>query len=858
MARTDGPFEHYGERFKGASANAQTIRTDAENPGLHAKDLNALAGELEGDAQQVAAQIEGDITADVQTNPRVASTTATTLAAKGTYAVAVINSYADMVEAFDTTVDSLNERFHTGFANKKADAAESVEHSNPGAPPRATAGTMRKAVIAELQPEYNAALLKLDGEAESVAANFNQGATDENVRELIRAGLIPLSAAALYPGLKLETADYVGALGQMTAQQQIDWINQNKDNLPAEAAAAIKPEVQEQYANQIAEDIKDPDDIDEETVKLLKFFQGQEAFAAQLYTTVSPAEMADAVKNMNDRAFPMDPNNGQYSTKVSDEDEARIDLYRDFLNASGVALATYSKADGAYAPPGGPAALADTWYKAITNEDNDPNDAAALTLLIKSGGHQAEYDTTFMSDLTGKVYEWERDQDGAVWAPRADAASPLFDPNQDYGITVDSSSTDSSIEWKWSGVEANDGLANLLGGMEKSPDAANEFFHGRYDGSEQTLQERMDYLVGGGDGRTWDGADGSDDGDGLGKALQAATVGGDYRTVDGTEVANALFGNIAEHGGEGDGTFDNRWHVGPNMTDSLGTIASGYSEDIYEMLRNSDPDNGALSLDISNKELVDVLGEIGGSDDKTGLETLTTSMLLQCRNENIEYLHDLQGPHNLSTMDASGYLGLQEVNGDVMGNLTHYGTELAADNDKTAEARAALVSKALTVAGGFIPGGGSVLGEGASELAKMTYDTVKSTALSEISEAVKDAGPSSAAEYRQDAEATLPRQMAYNSLSDLYRTDFLDKQEMPTGTYDGIDPILFQGDPPTLRPELFDADGNDLPADLPDREKIKQAWNDFTDSDAYYPVFENTYTRNFSDRMQNPTPLEGV
>ena len=102
-----------------------------------------------------------------------------------------------------------------------------------------TEAKMGPAIKASLQPQYTAALAKLDDDADSIATKFKQGPTDANVRELIKAGLIPLAAAAFYPGLQLSTADkeayWRSTIGKMSAQEQIDWINAHKNDLPVES-----------------------------------------------------------------------------------------------------------------------------------------------------------------------------------------------------------------------------------------------------------------------------------------------------------------------------------------------------------------------------------------------------------------------------------------------------------------------------------------------------------------------------------------------------------------------------------------------------------------------------------------------
>jgi hypothetical protein len=842
--RTDGPFEYYQEIHAGV--NGDTIRADAHDPGLKAATIGALAGELEGDSRQVAGQLSGDITTDVQANPDTASATAKTLASKGLYAVGLVTSFAGMVDAFDTTVSSLNQRYRADLAMAMRYAGQGAASTpDPDDDKQVTEAHMGPAIKANLQHEYSAAVSKLDTDADSIATKFKQGAQPENVRELMRAGLIPLSAAAFYPDLKLTSADksayYESTLGKLSAQEQIDWIKNHKDNLPPEAAGAIRPEVQEQIANDVADDIKDPDDIDTDTVKLLAFLKAEPAFAHQLYTEVSPDELGDAVRHLSNQAFP--PQSGM--SGPGPDAMKNAELYKGFLDAAGVTFATFTKGSGDYSPPDH---LADTYFKAITDEDN-PENAAALTLLIRHGGAETSLNDEFMSELTGKVYEWEKGHDGdPVWSPLNESLG-----GSEYGIK----DPDRAF-----GKSAYDGLANLLGGMEHSPQAAQDFFTGNYEGLDdhksETLEDKMDYLMGGEHARTFS----QDDGDGLGNALQAATVSGDTRDAIGTEITNELFKTIAKHSGEGDGVgWDDRWHVWNGMTDSLGTITAGYSGDVYDMLSNTPPPSGSTHLDLSPLELSKVLGEVGHSDDKTGLEVLTAAELMECRNRDTAYLDSVTDPHTLKNLTLTGYHGVQEKNGDVMGNLLNYGLDIAADEDKTEAARAAMLAKGLDIAGGFIPGAGSVLGEGASDLAKMTYDTVKGESLSAINDAVTNSASSTTDEYRNGAEDRIPEQLRYNALSDLYRTHYLGPQEVSNGHFAGAPPELFPGDPATLRPDLYNSDGyqiNDDNMSQARKDEILEAYRDFKNSDAWNLAYDATYSSNFYNQVDHPNEMHVV
>ncbi|HJQ03912.1 MAG TPA: hypothetical protein VJ872_00580, partial [Nocardioides sp.] len=608
------PFEDFKDLY---GSSPQSIIEAAHAPGVHAEQLRQLGTDLLQDSRKSDAATIGDLKQISQT-AKDAAGHAEKLAASGQLASGCLLKFGSDGSTFDSNVAALNARV--------LNAAYGAQHDPDvkSGKIKIDVAQMRADLTVQLRPTYNGYVRDLDHQASEVAGILKAGPDNlDNIKKLIREGFIPLTAATDWPGLKLTTDDkqayYRSLFSRMTTEEQIAWVNQNKDKLPPEAAPGLSPEVQQHFADEVAGAIKAKGTVNADTVRLMAFFQSQQAYAHELFSQVSPRDIAGEVEDFNNNLFPRNPDG------LTSPDKGQLDLYKSFLTAAGNTLATYSNATGQYAPPGGPSALADQWFKAIT-DDSHQQDSAALTLLIRAGGQQSTYDTGFLGDLTGKTYEWEIKHDGAVWSPRdTDVTYNPWDPPH---VTA---TGDYTYGWT-GGMKATDGLANLLGGMAHSPEAAQSFFLGHYPGSTQDLNHRMDYLIGGGDQRTWDGADNSDDGDGLGLALQAATVGQDTRTADGTLIADKLFTNIAKYGGHADSTFDDKWHVGPNMTDSLGTIAAGYTGDLYDMLSNTPPDAGATHLHISQSELTRVLGEIGGSDSHTGLETLTTAMLLETRN----------------------------------------------------------------------------------------------------------------------------------------------------------------------------------------------------------------------------------
>ena len=75
----------------------------------------------------------------------------------------MINCFADMVDAFDTTVNSLNERYHTNLANAMRWAGKAAASTTPDkAAARRSPRPRWGRVKANLQPEYDAALRQLD------------------------------------------------------------------------------------------------------------------------------------------------------------------------------------------------------------------------------------------------------------------------------------------------------------------------------------------------------------------------------------------------------------------------------------------------------------------------------------------------------------------------------------------------------------------------------------------------------------------------------------------------------------------------------------------------------------------------
>lgn len=237
VERVDGPFRYYPDLHAGVTGDS--IRADSHGPGLSAQDISALADDLEGDAKRVPQQISGAVAHDVEVNPQTASASARDLAAKGHYAVGLMDSFAGMVDLFDITVNLINHRYNSDLAMamrwEGQAAAATPDKADDAKVDEAHIGPQIKV---DLKPQYAAAVTALDHNADAIATKFRQGPTVENVRTLIRAGLIPLHAAALYPGLTLTDTDRAAYFRSLAYLPQV--ADQDQPDLPDEDAPPLE------------------------------------------------------------------------------------------------------------------------------------------------------------------------------------------------------------------------------------------------------------------------------------------------------------------------------------------------------------------------------------------------------------------------------------------------------------------------------------------------------------------------------------------------------------------------------------------------------------------------------------------
>lgn len=799
-------FEDYADLNGGATA--VSIREAADSPSTHSTTMQALVDDLADDSTQVRANVEGDISDATTMNLNPASDAARRLTQSGLFAVGLLNSFADTVEKFDTDVETLNTELHDN-----TNARYQAQHNTPDEggdddSEDLTYAEIKQQEKAKLLDRYNTASTTLETEADRVAGLFEGSPDLSDVKALVLAGYIPLQYAGIWPSLNLTDEErqqaQLATVEQMTPEEQVEYVR-NTDDIDPAIAAVIAPAAQQVLADDVAADLKNKN-IDDDTVRLMNLFKDEQPFAHGLYSQVSTEEIAAAVKSVNDDAFP-----GGQVVNLNDPD--KVEFYKDFLSAAGATFATYTKGTGDYAPPDN---LTDTWFNAIKSDDT--GESAALTMLIRAGGQSNSFEPDFLSDLTGRVYEWEKGQDGAVWGPRNDndVVNPFL---TDLG--------DGTYDGKY--VYGADGLANLLGAMEHTPEAAHDFFDAGYpDGDTSEPNSRLKYLL---EDRTFSEDRSSDNGNGFGIALEAASVGS--REDDPEWSANftsELFNRIADKSGTGDGHFigidypDDKWHIWPGMADNLGNIGASYSSDIYDIVAGS-PAPGDTHLQIDAGDLDKVFGEIGRGN-KDGIETLSAGIMLEGNERLQDAIDEWQLAHPGEAIDlesvTEGSLGEAlrgrgGTNGEILGHIINKAITVDEDDQSLAETRAAYVSKAMDIAGGFVPGAGTVLGEGANELLKSGYDVAKSEGLDLLKNAVASAPDATSGEYERSERSTLSDALENNITAQLIRSGILpvgdgpnqipESLTVPGPTEEGPNGEEIQTR--VLNPDLYDSDGTD-------------------------------------------------
>ena len=550
-------------------------------------------------------------------------------------------------------------------------------------------------------------------------------------------------------------------------------------------------------ARYIADQVKNGD-VDVNDVRLMSLYKGNADFSAEFYRNVAPDQITGAITNLSSDAFP--PGSSSYPEMYEDERK----LYADFLVAAGTMLATYSKATGDNAPPSN---LAQTWGDAIISEDpEDQYNATALSLLFKHG-QDGGFDSDFLADVTEIVYQYEQDHkdDGPIWGPRAGTDDGTMYGPQDPFKNGDI----------WLGDHNYDPLANLFTAMNESPEAAEIFFSrggdAEYDDTGNMVNDRLLYLL---KDRVWP----TDDGDGLGQALEGAMTNS-RGTGEDAEAAATLASQmvhiIANESGDGDGPLDDGWRIPEGMRDSVGNVAASYISDIYRIAQNEtgDPEGDwifgnqagenvykdVLGLTASNEDLAKLLQEVGRGDDKSGITAVVTAGLMYNNELTSDYIEEYRADHpnaplTVDDLQQGGVLGQlsnqASSTGEVLDFIAKNGIDGGLDQEKDNAARQEVFASAFSVATEFVP---TPTGKVAGALT--------TSGLGLLGDQLGQVPESETEKWADDTVDQMQQHLEYQTYNSLVQNGYLDIEHdpahgLPEGAVvdDQIDPRLYNGD----------------------------------------------------------------
>ena len=735
----------------------QALRTAADDTEGRLSSVRSVVWQTEQGHQSALNAVDNQLDASMDDAPRDVITQANDTERKAIFAAGCLKYFAHAVDIFNTT--GISPR---SVSTLNTDFAELVRTRYDG--------DLQKARAAEegaYDSEYGQLEANLDDAATHTSTMLSQGPTDANVKDLYSWGALPITAALIFPN--------------------IDFSHQ-----------ALPPEQAQALARYLAEQVKNGD-IDVNDVKLMSLYKGNADFSAEFYRNVTPDQMADAITNLSSDAFP--PGSPASPEMYADERK----LYADFLVAAGTMLATYSKGTGDNAPP---STLADTWGNAIISENpEDQYNATALSLLFKHGQDGA-FDSDFLADVTEIVYQYEQDHkgEGPIWGPRAgtDTGGPLYGPQDPF--------KNGDI---WIGDHNYDPLANLFTAMNESPEAAETFFsrggEAKYDDTGKMINDRLLYLL---KDRVWP----TDDGDGLGQALEGAMTGSrgsDADAAAAATLASQMVHIIANESGDGDGPFDDGWRIPEGMRDSVGNVAASYISDIYRIAQNETGDppgdwvfgneagedayKDVLGLTASNADLAKLLQEVGRGDDKSGITAVVTAGLMYNNELTGDYIEEYRADHpnaplTIEDLQNGGVLG-QLTNqasstGEVLDFIAKNGIDGGMDQEKDNAARQEVFASAFGVATEFIP---TPTGKVAGALT--------SSGLSLLGDQLGQVPDSETEKWADDQVGQMQQHLEYQTYNSLVQHGYLDIARDPShglpedAIVDGqIDPRLYNGE----------------------------------------------------------------
>jgi len=193
----------------------------------------------------------------------------------------------------------------------------------------------------------------------------------------------------------------------------------------------------------------------------------------------------------------------------------------------------------------------------------------AMSVILSNG----TYSHDFALSVAESVYDYER-SNGKTWGEIA-GDGPVHMGGM--GLYM----------YDTKGRELTDAMAGVMAMLGSNSKAAQDFFTGgddrttvTVDGTDITFSSRLQYLT---IDRVWGNINGSDEGDGLGAALLAATTGLRFECTDeqaktSAQLATLVLNLIGQHTAQ-----DDDWEMYMDMRDDVAHIVASYMPDQFDM-----------------------------------------------------------------------------------------------------------------------------------------------------------------------------------------------------------------------------------------------------------------------------------
>lgn len=474
--------------------------------------------------------------------------------------------------------------------------------------------------------------------------------------------------------------------------------------VPESMISTIPPEQAAQYGKDAAEKIKNGEPLDPTLLQWLKDYSHDPYFAASLAKNCSPEEISAYVQNSYYARNNLSTSTPDYAAKY----QRMLDDYKALVTGLGETVGTATQSESPDLKL--PGDYANRWADAIT--DSGGPQAAVLGEVLRHGAYGEQFALT----VATKVYDYERNDLPGRWADRVSGGT-----------------------WQMSGADGKtmpaDPLSGVMAMLGSNASASQEFFTTggdekvKVNGQEVQVNSRLKYLV---QDRTWAGNRLSDEGDGLGKALRAATIA--FRNHDETGKTSATLATqtlalIGEKTHEGtDGGFlglgaDDGWKMWTGMRDEVADIVADYVPDLYREYQDdagaADPtgppwcNDGTATgiggapygLNFSRDHMKKILQTLG--EQPENIDKVTTSAFAYNRVLMSAALRDISDPkirwQILQGADYPPFTSAAKLGPDIVGTIINDAYEGKKSADEVAKARAEALKKFLEIASALPP-----------------------------------------------------------------------------------------------------------------------------------------------------------